>query len=128
MPSEPAAPKFILMIEDNCDHAEAVTRLLELNGFRSECVSSGEHALKRMEEVSPDLILLDFTLPGMSGADVGKALRSASDTADVPIVMGSGMPEWVIRESFADFDGFLAKHFEPEDLLTVVAKLTDQAA
>jgi two-component system, OmpR family, phosphate regulon response regulator PhoB len=128
MPSEPAAPKFILMIEDNCDHAEAVTRLLELNGFRSECVSSGEHALKRIEEVSPDLIRLDFTLPGMSGADVGKALRSASDTADVPIVMGSGMPEWVIRESFADFDGFLAKPFDPEDLLTVVAKLTDQAA
>jgi len=119
MASEPAAPKFILMIEDNCDHAEAVTRLLELNG---------EHALKRIEEVSPDLIRLDFTLPGMSGADVGKALRSASDTADVPIVMGSGMPEWVIRESFADFDGFLAKPFDPEDLLTVVAKLTDQAA
>ena len=74
------------------------------------------------------MILLDFTLPDMSGADVGKALRSGSHTADVPIVMGSGMPEWVVRESFADFDGFLAKPFDPEDLLTVVAKLTDQAA
>jgi two-component system phosphate regulon response regulator PhoB len=105
-----------------------VTRLLELNGFRAECVSSGEQALQRVQEVSPDLILLDFTLPGMSGTDVGKALRTASPTADVPIVMGSGMPEWMVRESFADFDGFLAKPFDPEDLLTVVAELTDQAA
>ena len=128
MPPEPAAPKFILMIEDNCDHAEPVIRLLELNGFMAECASSGEDGLKRIEEVSPDLILLDFTLPDMSGADVGKALRSGSHTADVPIVMGSGMPEWGVRESFADFDGFLAKPFDPEDLLTVVAKLIDQAA
>ena len=68
MPPEPAAPKFILMIEDNCDHAEPVIRLLELNGFMAECASSGEDGLNRIEEVSPDLILLDFTLPDMSGA------------------------------------------------------------
>jgi len=128
MPPEPAAPKLILMIEDNCDHAEAVMRLLELNGFRAECASSGAQGLKRIKEVSPDLILLDFTLPDMSGADVGKTLRSASHAADVPIVMGSGMPEWVVRESFADFDGFLAKPFDPEEVLTLVAKLTDPAA
>ena len=115
------------MIEDNCDHAQALTALLELHGYRAECARNGAQGLKRAREVSPDLILLDFTLPDMSGADVGKALRGTTETAGVPILMGSGMPEWVIRESFADFDGFLAKPFDPEELLTLVDELTEPA-
>jgi len=128
MPPESATPKFILMIEDNCDHAEALTHLLELNGYRAECAPNGAQGLRRVGDISPDLVLLDFTLPDMSGAAVGKIIRSASQTAAVPIVIGSGMPELVVRESFADFDGFLAKPFDPAQVLSLVARLTGARA
>jgi DNA-binding response OmpR family regulator len=117
-------PKLVLLIEDNCDHAQMLIALLELEGYRAECAPDGVRGLKRVEEDLPDLILLDFTLPDMSGADVGKALRSASRTARIPIIMGSGMPEWVVRSYFSDFDAFLTKPLDPEQLLKRIATLT----
>ena len=77
-----------------------------------------------MEEELPDLVLLDFTLPEVSGADVGKALRSAGRIAHIPIIMGSGMPEF--RGYFSDFDAFLPKPLDPEPLLKQIATLTDR--
>jgi CheY-like chemotaxis protein len=112
------------VIEDNCDHAQTLLALLELEGYRVECVPDGVRGLKRVEEDLPDLIVLDFTLPDMSGADVGKALRSASRTARIPIIMGSGMPEWVVRRYFSDFNAFLAKPLDPEQLVKQIATLT----
>jgi CheY-like chemotaxis protein len=122
MPS--TRPKFILVIEDNCDHAQTLVALLELEGYKVECVPEGARGLRRVEEDLPDLIVLDFTLPDMSGADIGKALRSASRTARIPIIMGSGMPEWVVRRYFSDFNAFLAKPLDPEQLVKQIATLT----
>jgi len=101
--------------------------LLELEGYRAECAPDGARGLKRAEEDVPDVILLDFTLPDMSGADVGKALRSEIKTARIPIIMGSGMPEWVVRRYFTDLDAFLAKPLDPEQLLKQIATLTVMA-
>ena len=119
-----AKPIFILMIEDDCDHAQTVGDLLKLEGYAVECEQGGVPGLARAAEAMPDLVLLDFTLPDVSGADVGKALRANASTVSIPIVIGSGMPEWVVRESFSDFDAFLAKPLDPDRLLAVIGKLT----
>jgi len=117
-------PRVVVLIEDNCDHAAALIAVLELEGYRTHCAPNGAEGLQRVEELMPQLILLDFTLPDMSGADVGKVLRSAQRTSGIPIVMESGMPEWVVRNSFADYDAFLSKPVDLARMLAVMTKLT----
>jgi two-component system phosphate regulon response regulator PhoB len=122
-----ASPKFVFIIEDDCDHASTLLSLLELEGYRAECVSSGAKALKRVEEVLPDLIVLDFTLPDMSGAEVGKSLRGDGRTGSIPIIIASGMPEWVVRSYFSDFDAFLGKPLDAEQALELISRLTESS-
>jgi two-component system phosphate regulon response regulator PhoB len=122
MAATAAVPKFILLIEDNCDHASAITATLELEGYRVERAPNGASGLHRVEQELPDLVLLDFTLPDMSGADVGHALRRR--TPPIPIIIESGMPEWVVRSYFRDFDAFLGKPLDPQHLLNLITGLT----
>src|SRR5688572_18699121 len=77
-PEAPPLKKRILMIEDDCDHADALIALLELEGYAAECAPDGASGMQRVREAPPDLVLLDFTLPDMSGADVGRTIRSAA--------------------------------------------------
>jgi two-component system, OmpR family, response regulator RegX3 len=74
----------ILVVEDEESFVEALRIGLVREGFTVEVAVDGREALERFDEVSPDLVLLDVMLPGISGIDVCRELRSRSQ---VPIVM-----------------------------------------
>jgi len=74
----------ILLVEDELSIAEPLMFLLEREGFRIHHSDNGQSALTVFAEVSPDLVLLDLMLPGMSGTDVCRTIRADSD---VPIIM-----------------------------------------
>ncbi len=82
----------VLVVEDESSFAEALTVGLGREGFSVTVASDGAEALRRFDEVSPDLVLLDVMLPTMSGIDVCRAIRSKSNT---PIIMVTAKGEEV---------------------------------
>jgi CheY-like chemotaxis protein len=67
----------ILVVDDNELAAQGLCKLLGMRGFAASPVYTGEDALARLSELSPDAIILDIGLPGMSGYEVAQQLRSA---------------------------------------------------
>ena len=75
--------KTILIIEDETDLAELVSFNLEKEGYRPLIATDGPSGLESARHNSPDLILLDLMLPGMSGMEICKALKSRDKTASI---------------------------------------------
>lgn len=82
----------VLVVEDESSFAEALTIGLGREGFAVTVSSDGADALRRFDEIRPDLVLLDVMLPTMSGLDVCRAIRSKSN---VPIIMVTAKGEEV---------------------------------
>lgn len=80
--------KTILIVEDDDSLREFFEMMLQREGFQVRSAASGEEALKTAEETPPDLIVLDFMLPGKGGFEVLKELQTG-DTASVPIVVAT---------------------------------------
>ncbi|MGV9825865.1 MULTISPECIES: winged helix-turn-helix domain-containing protein [unclassified Gordonia (in: high G+C Gram-positive bacteria)] len=74
----------VLIVEDEESLADPLAFLLRKEGFEASVVNDGAHALAAFDRVSPDIVLLDLMLPGMSGTEICKSLRSRSS---VPVIM-----------------------------------------
>jgi len=78
----------VLIVEDEPDTAELIRRALARSeDIEPHVATSGESALAAVARLAPDLVILDLNLPGMSGVEVCRALRSRSDTGAVLIIM-----------------------------------------
>lgn len=83
----------ILLVEDSRPIRLDNQKVLVNAGYEVICAEDGEAALKMAREQRPDLILLDMILPKMSGPAVLGALKNAPATANIPVVVLSGLPE-----------------------------------
>ena len=79
--------QHILVVDDEADILELIAYSLSADGFEVTCVQDGKEALKVAVEKRPDLILLDWMLPGMNGLEITRQLKSDPQTAPVPIIM-----------------------------------------
>ncbi|HEU4600839.1 MAG TPA: response regulator [Steroidobacteraceae bacterium] len=113
----------VLVVEDEFGVADVVVTALEDEGYRVLIAANGRQGMERLADTSPDLIILDFMMPIMDGAAMGKEVRAMPELADVPIVMTSAVGEAAVRERFADFQAFLRKPFRIQELLETVARL-----
>lgn len=84
------ADASVLVVEDEASFAEALTLGLGREGFAVTVSSDGADAIRRFEEIQPDIVLLDVMLPTLSGIDVCRAIRA---TSNVPIIMVSAKSE-----------------------------------
>jgi class 3 adenylate cyclase len=85
----PLEPAHILVVDDNEANREMLSRRLQMHGFSIAVAESGPVALRLLEETPFDLVLLDVVMPGMSGLDVLRDLRSRHDAADLPVIMAT---------------------------------------
>jgi two-component system, OmpR family, KDP operon response regulator KdpE len=112
----------ILIVEDDADTAEMVSTLLESFGYDTVCVDGGSTALSEIQNLSPDLVLLDLQLPDINGMEV---LRQVREHSFLPMIILSGYTQE--REKVtaleAGADDYLAKPFSPEELVARVAAL-----
>jgi CheY-like chemotaxis protein len=115
--------KTILVVDDELASAEVLSLILEEEGYRTVCAANGMQALARAIDVCPSLIVLDFMMPVMNGAEVGEALRALPQTRHVKIVMNSSLPEDAIRQHFEKYDAFLRKPYNVEAALKLFADL-----
>ncbi len=80
---------FILVVDDNDDNRDLLSRRLEREGFRVLTAANGSSALRMCEEYDFDLVLLDLMMPDMSGIDVLKVLRRTRSALELPVIMVS---------------------------------------
>lgn len=116
---------LILIVEDEYGNAEVLQLLLEAEGFRVACASNGREALDLLAGERPAVILSDFMMPRMTGAELGVAIRDTPKLADVPFVLLSATSESVIRERFVDYDALVQKPYEIDGLLELVKHLAE---
>lgn len=115
-------PKRILVSEDDNDILSLVLAVLEDAGYSVES-AVGAGTLAAAGENRPDLILLDYQMPGMDGVGVAQKLRSNPDTSDIPIIAmtAAGRAPVVCHEM--DADGCLGKPFDIDELVDTVDKM-----
>lgn len=113
------AKERVLVIDDEEDILELVRYNLAKEGYRVQCVTSGEEALLRAREANPDVILLDLMLPGRDGLDVCRDLRASSSGASAAIIMltAKGEDADVVTGLELGADDYITKPFSPRVLL-----------
>lgn len=111
--------KFILVAEDDTDILSLVKAVLEDEGYTVGS-TMGVDTVTQATERHPDLILLDYQMPGMDGVNVAKQLHADEHTRHIPIIAmtAAGRAPFVCREM--DAAGCLGKPFDIDQLLEVV--------
>jgi len=109
----------VLIVEDETALVELLRYNLEQSGFRVSVAYDGEEALASVQEDVPDLMLLDWMLPLMSGIEVCRQLRRQTSTANLPIIMLTARGEEGdrVRGLDAGADDYVAKPFSPTELV-----------
>ena len=108
----------VLVVDDNADYAEVLAELIGHWGHDVRVAHEGLEALRIAEESSPDVVLLDIGLPGLSGYEVGQRLRESPATAGALLVAISGyaQPSDRARSAEAGIDAHIVKPIELQTL------------
>jgi two-component system, cell cycle response regulator DivK len=114
----------ILIAEDHPDNREMLTRRLERRGYEVRCAENGAEAVDMAKASLPDLILMDISMPVMSGIEATKMLRQTPDTAAVKIVaLTAHAMESARRECMeAGCDDFATKPVDFAGLIALIEK------
>lgn len=110
---------LVLVVEDEAPLATMLRYNLEKQGFRVEEAADGQEALSRIAETRPDLVLLDWMLPVMSGIEVCRQIRRGAATRDLPVIMVTARTEDqdAVRGLNTGADDFVTKPFSIDSLL-----------
>ncbi len=108
----------ILIIDDESGVREMVSFTLKRQGFNIICAEDSQTGLKTLGEILPDLILLDWMLPDISGVDLARRLKGDERYEDIPIIMltARGEEDDKIRGLDAGADDYITKPFSPREL------------
>ena len=117
----PAEGARVLLVDDDAELCDVVGAMLEAVGFAVESVPSGERALTRMADASAervDLVVLDWTLPGMSGIDLCRAIRARDELASVPVLFltANGSSRDIVDAFASGADDYVVKPFRAPEL------------
>jgi len=118
----------VLIIDDEVSLRTMIGMFFQEMGFEVLEASSGDHGIQIAEEKSPDIILLDIMMPGMSGVDTLRYLRELPQTRKTPIIMVTAkrMVEDVERCLEAGANDFVQKPFQMPDLLSKIERILSE--
>lgn len=110
--------KNILVIEDNHAILDVITLILQSEAYHVTGLNKSADMMFHIEQLKPDLLILDIMLPDGDGRELLKMLRSDTSTNQIPVLMISARyTEQNIEHGEYKPDGFLAKPFDIDDLL-----------
>lgn len=112
----------ILVVEDETALAEVLRYNLESEGFQVAVARDGRTAMEQIEDAPPDLVILDWMLPEMSGLDLCRTMRRRPELRDVPVIMLTAKGEEYdrVRGLDAGADDYVVKPFSPKELIARV--------
>lgn len=121
----PADQPTVLLVEDEPAQREVLGYNLEADGFRVLTATNGEEALIMVSEMPPDIIVLDWMMPNVSGIEVCRQLKTRSETRAIPIIMLSARSEEVdrVRGLETGADDYVVK---PYSLVELMARVRAQ--
>jgi len=110
---------FIIIAEDEAAVSELLRYNLEAEGYETALALDGDEAMLLMDERLPDLLLLDWMLPKLSGIEICRRLRSRQETANIPIIMLTAKTEESdrIRGLETGADDYVTKPFSVNELM-----------
>jgi DNA-binding response OmpR family regulator len=116
----------ILLINDEDDLLYMYRLALEAAGHTVETTTDGNDAIERAKRFRPDVIGLDWVLPGSGGEELLRAFRATPQTRTTPILVISALGGLRERVGPLGADGFLAKPFRPPDLIKAMHALLER--
>ena len=122
------APR-ILVVEDEASLALLLVYNLEAEGYQVEHVDNGDEAELRLAESPPDLVILDWMLPGVSGLEICRRLRAREGARDMPVIMltARGDESERVRGLSVGADDYVVKPFSTPELMARVRALLRRA-
>lgn len=114
--------KHVLIVEDNLHLRRILVGALEQRGYTVSAAATGEEAIIKAINAKPNLILLDLTLPDMTGTEAARALKQNPQTAHIPIVGCSAYfgPEWRDQALRSGMVGYVQKPVSLRDIEAVI--------
>lgn len=117
-----------LIVEDSLTERTIISQCLQQAGIAVATATSGEEAMEKINSTPPDVIVLDVVLPGRSGFEICRALKSEAKTSKIPIVIcstkGSEMDKfWGMKQGA---DAYIPKPIDQEEFLRTVKQLIAQ--
>jgi DNA-binding NtrC family response regulator len=117
----------ILIVDDEALNLDLLDQELADMGHLSERAADGSEALAKLEAGNPDLVLLDYQMPGMNGIEVLKEIRRRDQNLPIIMITAYGTIERAVEAVKAGADDFITKPFDPEHLALVVNKALARA-
>ena len=123
--ARPGVEPRILVVEDESDLALLLAYNLEAEGYAVESVERGDEAELRLAENAPDLVILDWMLPGVSGLEICRRLRARENTRTLPVIMVTARGEEAerVRGLSVGADDYVVKPFSVPELIARVRAL-----
>ena len=112
----------ILVVDDEIEIANLLTDVLSDEGHRVLVAVNGREALKRAEEERPDLVIADYMMPVMDGAQLIKAMADDPDLREVPVFLMSSAPELAIQDKCSGYARYVRKPFSIYDVIDLVTQ------
>lgn len=116
----------VLLVEDSLTETEVITRYLRQAGLTVISVTNGEEAHLKLQSQKPDLVILDVILPGQSGFELCREIKTNSNTQAIPVVICStkGTEADKLWGSMLGADAYIPKPIDQKHLMQTIQQLT----
>lgn len=116
----------VLLVEDSLTETEVLTRYLRQAGISVVSVKSSEEAQIKLQSSTPDLVILDVILPGQSGFELCREIKTNSNTQRIPVVICStkGTEADKLWGSMLGADAYISKPIDQQTLMQTIQQLT----
>ena len=118
--------KKILILEDNKDLAQMYAKLLKSNGYDPTVAFDGIEGLEKLQEMEPDLIIMDVSMPRMSGVGFYQQICGLDGKPKYPILVATGRTDLETTFKNLPVDGLILKPFERADLLKEIGLILNK--
>jgi CheY-like chemotaxis protein len=123
--AEQGAGQLVLVVEDFEDAREMYAEFFRFSGYRVETAATGREALEKIQAHRPDIIVMDISLPQMSGTEITRLLKADPETRDIPVLaLSAHAGETHSREALAaGVDEYCPKPASPEEVESRIRRL-----
>lgn len=123
----PTKPRVAIVIDDEQSVRRVCRAILDKSGWETHTVSSGSEGIELAQRVTPQLVLVDMSMPDMGGAETCRELRALQ--ADLPVLFMSGFAELALQDGppSEGRSGFIDKPFTPAQLVNAVRETLGEA-